>query len=684
MPDTRTDRSLPPDRAPAAASHDAPYRSALATAACAAATLLGWAIAPGPASIACFAVAYLAGGSATAVVAIRELVRGRLNIDLLMIAAAAGAAFLGQWTEGAVLLFLFSLSHTLEAYAMYRTTRSIDALLQLRPGEATLVIDGQEQRVPIERLEIGNLVRVRPGERFPVDGQVLEGETWADESTLTGESEPIAKEIDDPVFAGTINGAGSVLVRMTRGVADTTLERIVRMVREAQASQTPTQRFVESWQGPYAAFVLSASLLVFLGAWTFHDQRFGDAFYHAMVLLVVMSPCAVVIGSPAVTLSAIARAARGGVLFKGGGYLEILGEVDVIAFDKTGTITHGRPVVTEVWADEGASADQIVGWAAAVEQRSEHPLAAAVVAEAARRGVSVSGDLAEFHSHSGQGIHAHVGGTWIGVGREGLFDSHGLRLPDSVREAARQFRDRGQTALLVSATRDGAIHGGVIAVADEPRAQAREALRALRRLGVRRTVILTGDHDRVARAIAERVGAVEVRSGLLPEEKVVELRRLKGPGGRVAMVGDGVNDAPALATADVGIAMGGRGTDVALEVADVVLMSDDLGALPFAVWLSRQARLRIRQNLLIAFSMIGALTLASFFELRLWLGVLGHEGSTVVVVLNGLRLLWDRPPANLMREPAGPNRVANGPVAPETAPGPGTGRDDDRSGATVS
>ena len=272
-----------------------------------------------------FALAYLAGGAEATLEAVRQLLKGKLSIDLLMIAAAFGAAFIGEWLEGAILLFLFSLSHTLEAYAMYRTTRSIDALLQLRPREASRVRDGVEERVAIEGLIPSDRVIVRPGEQFPVDGQVVEGETSADESTLTGESEPVTKRLGDSVFAGTINGAGCVLIEMTREVADTTLERIVQMVREAQAAQTPTQRFVESWQGPYAGFVLAASAFVFLVSWLWQGTDAPHAFYHAMVLLVVMSPCAVVIGSPAVTLSAIARAARHGVLFKGGAYLEALG-----------------------------------------------------------------------------------------------------------------------------------------------------------------------------------------------------------------------------------------------------------------------------------------------------------------------------------------------------------------------
>lgn len=623
-----------------------PVAAAVATALCAALGLAGWLAGTGPPARAFYAASYLAGGTLTAITAVSELWRLRLGVDLLMLLAAAGAAALGDWGEGAVLLFLFSLSNTLEAYAMFRTTRSIDALIRLRPRDACLVRDGEETRVAVEMLQIGDTIRVRPGERFPVDGEVTEGTTWADEATLTGESEPVSKAVGQPVFAGTINGSGSVLVRMTRAVADTTLERIVRLVSDARATKTDAQLLVESWRGPYVAGVLAASVFVFIGAWFLHREGFADAFYHAMVMLVVASPCAVVVGPPAVLLSAIARAARHGVLFKGGAYLETLGEVDVIAFDKTGTVTPGKPVVTSVSADGAPGEVRLLGLAAAVERHSEHHLGAAVVAEAARRGLPHF-EVSEFEAHTGQGAHGHVEGAWVGIGRESLFESHGKRLPNPVTQAARRVREAGQTALIVLVEGVGTSEGGVIAVSDQPRADAAAALAALKASGVAQTVILTGDHERIAQAVAEKVGADRVLAGLMPDEKVVELQRLINGGHLVAMVGDGVNDAPALATAQVGIAMGAAGTDVALEVADVVLVRDDLRALAFAVWLSRLARRRVRQNLTFAFGVIGLLVLSSFFGLPLWMGVLGHEGSTLLVVLNGLRLLGDAAPAGL-------------------------------------
>ncbi|CAN5603594.1 N/A [soil metagenome] len=631
---------------PAIPNESPPMAPALATAICLVSGLAAWWL--GPTSwpgLLAFVLAYVAGGIGPVREAIAALAKGQPSVDLLMILAALGAATIGEWVEGTILLFLFSLSGTLEQFAMYRTTRSIGSLIQLRPREASRVENAREVRVLIEDLSIGDLVRIRPGERFPVDGQVVDGETWADESTLTGESRPVHKRPGQAVFAGTINGQGSVLARMTKAVADTTLERIVRMVQEAQAEKTPTQRFVESWQRPYVLGVLTASALMYLGSVWVRGQSRDDAFYHAMVLLVAASPCAVVVSSPSVILSAIARAGRHGVLFKGGRYLETIGKVNIIAFDKTGTITLGRPAVDLVWTPGELVEDEarLLQFAAMVEHRSEHPLALTIVREAERRGLDFDQDqngLSDFESHTGLGVHARAGGVWIGIGREELFESHRIAFPPEVLETARRHRETGKSALIVIVPAENL--AGVIVVSDQLRPEAPAALALLKQLGVSRLVILTGDHDRVARAIAERVHADEVRSGLLPDQKVFEIRRLVKSGQVVAMVGDGVNDAPALAMAPVGIAMGGAGTDVALEVADVVLMRDDLTALPFAVWLGRRALKRVRQNMTFAFSMIALLILSTFFGLPLWLGVIGHEGSTLLVVLNGLRLLWER------------------------------------------
>jgi Cd2+/Zn2+-exporting ATPase len=626
-----------------------PIAGVVATALCAALGIAAAALKHSGASttslpyVAAIVVAYLAGGFGPARHAVEALLRGQLNVDLLMIVAALGAALIGDALEGVVLLFLFSLSGTLEAFANYRTARSIESLVKLRPREALLIEDGGDRHVQVDDLRIGDVVRVRPGEAFPVDGAVLEGDTWADEATLTGESEPIPKAPGDAVYAGTINGQGSVTVRMTRAVADTTIERIVHMVQVAQAQKTPTQRLVESWQRPYVIGVFAAAALVFLFARLMHTASNYDAFYHAMVLLVAASPCAVVVSAPSVLLSAIARAGRHGILFKGGIHLEDLGKVDVMAFDKTGTVTVGKPSVTEIWTPAGIDQDRLLALAATVEHRSEHPLREPILAEAAqRRLVLLQAPLTDFNSHTGLGVHARVDDTWVGVGRERLFESHDVVIPDDLAHEAERIRGQGQTALLVIAS-DERIYG-VIGVADQLRPEAPATFAALKRLGLGKLVILSGDHPRVANAVAKHLGADDVRAGLMPDQKVTELRRLAEGGQTLAMVGDGVNDAPALATARVGIAMGGAGADVALEVADVVLMRDDLRALPTAVWLSRTARRRVQQNMIFAFGVIAVLVLGSFFELPLWLGVLGHEGSTVLVVFNGLRLMWQPVP----------------------------------------
>ncbi len=592
-----------------------------------------------------YAGAYVAGGFFPLVGVWNALRQKSVSVDLLMIVAALGAAVIGDWGEGVALLFLFSLSGALEAFATYRTTRSIESLIQLRPREALRVTSTSDEgkRVAVDDLQVGDLVRVRPGDRFPVDGVVADGETWADEATLTGESESIHKPVGAAVYSGTINGSGTVVVQMTKVVADSTLARIVHMVQAAQAQKTPTQQFVEAWQQPYVLAVMAAAVMTLLGTRIVHTSSWNDAFYHAMVLLVAASPCAVVVSSPSVMLSAIARAGRHGVMFKGGIHVESLGKIDVLALDKTGTVTVGKPSVTEIWTPAGTDEHRLLSLAAALERQSEHPLSVSVLDAVQQRGIEASAlPLTDFHSHTGLGVHARIGGTWIGVGREGLFSSHDLILDEIMLEQAERMRQLGQTALLVKTIEENLC--AVIGVADQLRPEAADTLAALKRLGIHRIVILTGDHERVARVIAQQLQADEVRAGLMPEQKVTELRKLTRLGQGVAMVGDGVNDAPALATARVGIAMGGAGTDVALEVADVVLMRDDLRALPFAFWISRRANQRVRQNMVFAFSMIAVLVLSSFFNLPLWLGVLGHEGSTVLVVFNGLRLLWEKPP----------------------------------------
>ncbi len=611
-----------------------------------------------------FILSYLTGGFGPARDLFRNLARGQLDINLLMIAAALGSAFIGHWGEGAVLLFLFSLSGALERYTMERAARSIESLVELRPDSALVLRDGVEVRVRVEEIRVEERVRSIPGERFAVDGVILEGETSADESTITGEAEPVDKAAGDRVFAGTVNLTGAPIVRVTKTPDETTLSRIVRAVQEARREKSTTERVVERWQKSYVLSVFAGSAVATAIPMLFLHHNFPDAFYHGMVLLVAASPCAVVIATPAAMLSAIAHAAHHGVLFKGSAHLERLGNVTALAIDKTGTITQGRSRVVDVRPENPAvAADELIRLGAAVEARSEHHTAKAVVAEAARRNLPLP-HTTEFESHSGLGTHAHVEGLWVGVGREALFTTHEVPIPEGALGEAEGLRARGQSALLViarsgggngpaprtagtvpPAPEDGVVASGAIGVADTIRPEARAAIQACRDMGIRHVAIITGDHARVAVPVGQEVGADEVRADLLPEEKVRAVRELLERWPNLAMVGDGVNDAPALATATVGIAMGGAGTDVALDTADVVLMRDDLRGIAFSIWLARRARRVVTQSLSIAFSVIGVLILSTVAGiLPLWLAVVCHEGSTLVVIANGVRLLGMRHP----------------------------------------
>ena len=613
-----------------------------------------------------YAISYVCGGWAPVKEVARAVFARRLDVNLLMVLAAVGAASIGEWGEGATLLFLFSLSGALEKYTLERTARSIEALIELRPDTALVLRNGTEQRVPVESIVVGERVRVLPGERLGVDGKVVEGVTTIDQSTITGESMPVSKRSGDPVFAGTLNQTGSIVVLVERPASETTLAHIVKTVREAQDAKADTEKFVQRWQKPYVLGVLITSTALalihyfFPAAATPPDKLLSTAVYHAMVLLVAASPCAVVIATPAATLAGITRAARSGVLFKGGAYLEKLAEISVLAFDKTGTITRGVPSVVSVWAGKvtgtagvppasgSLARDQyspeqfrILQLAASVEQRSNHPLAAAVTAEARARDLPLL-DVTDFESHTASGVHAHFDGLWIGVGKSEMFENHGYRLPGELLQRAERLRDEGQTVLLVLT---GAGEYGVIGVADAIRPEAREVLSQARTLGVKHILLLTGDHAQVAEAIAKSAGADQVRAGLLPENKVTELARAAKKYGPIAMIGDGVNDAPALAAADIGIAMGGAGTDVALETADVVLMKNDLHGITTALWLSQRTRAAIHRGLLFAFTVISVLVVGSMLNaLPLWLAVMCHEGSTVCTIFSGLYLLVERGP----------------------------------------
>ncbi|MFN0134862.1 MAG: heavy metal translocating P-type ATPase [Phycisphaerae bacterium] len=583
------------------------------------------------AAAAAITLAYLLGGLRTTVEAVRSLREGMPDINFLMIFAAVVSAALGYWDEGALLLFLFSLSDALERYAIERTRGGIRALMGLRPATAHVLRGEIETTIAIERVNVGDRLRVRPGERFPVDGAIDDGQTTVDESVLTGESAAVAKSIGHTVFAGTINLDGSIIVRMTRPAAESAIARIVALVESAQENKAAAQRVIERWQTPYVLTVLGVCALTIAG-YAIAGVGVAHAIQIGMILLVAASPCAVVLASPVAVLAAVTRGARIGVLFKGGAHLERLSNIDTLALDKTGTLTLGKPRVTQVRATSGTEAELLLV-AASVEAHSEHPLAKAVVAEAATRGVQPV-EVRDFVNRPGYGVVGVINGRRCVAGRAALFDELGIALPAELRSFAKD-KD-GQTYLLV--WREGGPMG-VITLADEIRPGAAEALRRIHAMGVRRVVMLTGDHEGPARRVAAALGIDEVRASLLPEDKLRHVRELAEHGG-VAMVGDGVNDAPALAAATVGVAMGHGGSDVALETADVVLMRDDLNRLADAVEIARRSRATIQQSLTFAFAVIAVLVLLTLTGvLTLPLAVVGHEGSTVLVVLNGLRLL---------------------------------------------
>ncbi len=584
-------------------------------------------------SVAFFVAAYVAGGYEGFIEAMKDLRHGRLNIDFLMIAAAVGAAFIGNWAEGAMLLFLFTLAEALEDYALDRTRSAVEALTKLRPNEATVRREDAEVRVPVEDVQVGEVVIVRPGEEIPLDGKVIHGETLVNQASITGESAPVHKGPGDDVFAGTMNLDGAIDVRVTKAAKDSTLAKIIEMVAEAQSQRAPTQRLIDRFAHPYAVGVLASVGLVLLVGVVLLDMPFNDVFYKAMTLLVVASPCALVISTPASVLSGIAAGARNGVLFKGGVHLENTAKVDVIAFDKTGTLTSGRPVVTDILSLNGISENELLRLAASAEIRSEHPIAQAIVEEAKKRGLEAPEPDA-FRAIPGKGVRAQVDGRELLVGSHRMVQEYGGGRP--IPAEALSLQHDGKTTIFV--LEKGRILG-LVAVADLPREQAAETIAELRKLGVKRIAMLTGDYEPVARNIARQLGVDEVYAELLPGDKVKVVRKLQKDGA-VGMVGDGINDAPALALADVGVAMGAAGTDVAMETADIVLMADDLNKLPFTFRLARKARAIIYQNLAFAILVIIGLIIATFtVRLSLPVAVVGHEGSTIIVVLNGLRLL---------------------------------------------
>lgn len=600
----------------------------------------------------CYVLAYVFGGFYTSREAIQSLRNRKFEIDTLMLVAAAGAAVLGEWAEGALLLFLFSLGHSLEHYALGRARRAIEALAKLAPQTAEVRREDQILEVRVEALLLGDTVIVRPNSRIPSDGFVVEGTSSVDQAPVTGESVPVDKSpVDDiekastqpdavaadrRVFAGTINGGGALEIQVTRLSNDTTLARVVRMVSEAETQKSPTQRFTDRFERAFVPAVLGlATMLMF--AWLVVDEPFRDSFYRAMAVLVAASPCALAIATPSAVLSGVARAARGGVLIKGGAPLENLGTLSAIAFDKTGTLTEGKPRVTDVVPMPGVAESELLSVAIAVESLSDHPLATAVVRDGRERvGDAIIPRAEDVRSITGRGVSAQVDGQPVLIGKRELFaEGDGAQLSGEINELVTKLERDGRTIMIV---RRANHYLGVLGLMDTPREAAREVVAHLRSLGIEHMIMISGDNPRVAEAVAAQVGIDEARGDLMPEDKVEAIKKL-GKERKIAMVGDGVNDAPAMAHATVGIAMGAVGSDVALETADVALMADELRNLPFVVGLSRRTSAVIRQNLWLSLGMVVILIPATIFGLNIGIAVLFHEGSTLVVVLNALRLL---------------------------------------------
>ncbi|MCB0518659.1 MAG: heavy metal translocating P-type ATPase [Saprospiraceae bacterium] len=609
---------------------------------------------PGWASLVCYIGAYFFGGFFTAKEAFETIRRGGFEIDFLMLVAAGGAAILGEWAEGAFLLFLFSLGHALEHFAMEKARKSIAALANLAPPTALVKRNGETMEVGIEELKIGDLIVVKPNTKIAADGVVVKGESAVNQAPITGESVPVDKfpssnpdkdfkdlsgiPAEHRAFAGAINGAGVLEVKVLKEAKDSTLSRLIKLVKEAETQKSPTQLFTDRFEKWFVPAVLALVVLLCF-AFLVLDEPFSQSFYRAMAVLVAASPCALAISTPSAVLAGVARAARAGVLIKGGAPLEDLGQLTAIAFDKTGTLTEGKPKFTGAVPFGETAKEDLLKVALAVEQTSDHPLAAAIVEGAKKElGGKTVPEAQDLQAITGRGVKANFEGETVHIGNRELFkELTGQPVPGGISGKMEELENEGHTAMIVHR---GDQYLGIISVMDVARPEAQVTLATLKTLGIRRMIMLTGDHQRVADAVAKSIGITDPMGNLMPEDKVETIEKLLQEEGKVAMVGDGVNDAPALAKSTVGIAMGAAGSDVALETADIALMGDKLETLPFAIGLSRKARSIIRQNLWISLGMVAVLVPLTILGIaEIGPAVVAHEGSTLVVVANALRLL---------------------------------------------
>ena len=595
---------------------------------------LGLLGAPEAARVGVFVAAIAVGGLPIFRAAIAGLRARHLDMNVLMAAATIGGAAIGEWAEAASVVVLFAAGNALQVYAIDRTRGAVRALSRLAPGEILVKQGSSERTVPVEAVSVGEVVVVRPGERVALDGVVVEGASTMDESPVTGESVPLEKVTGDGVFSGTLNGQGAILVRTTKVASDSTLQRIVRMVEEAQTKKAPAEQFVDRFSRIYTPIVVAAAAVLVVPGPLLLGASFGEWFYRALALLIIACPCALVISTPVTVVSGIGAASRRGILVKGGAALEAAGRLKALAFDKTGTLTEGRPVLESVRALQERDEGKVLGLTAALERRSEHPLAYAILSAAGEAGIELP-EVQGFRAIPGRGAEGMVGGERYLVGSPRLFEERDVPLDGAAEAELAKVGAAGETPVILGDERSPI---AILGLTDAVRPEARATLDALREAGVEELVMLTGDADAPARRVAESLG-ISYRAGLLPEDKVEAVRELVRKRGLVGMVGDGVNDAPAMSAASVGFAMGAAGTDVALESADVALMQDDLSKLAEAVKLSRSAEGIIRQNVFVSILIKGLFVLLAPFGLvALWLAVVADMGTSIAVTLNGLRL----------------------------------------------
>jgi len=599
-----------------------------------------------------FIIAFIFGGWFATLEAIDKIKKGEFEIDFLMLVAAAGAAYIGRWEEGALLLFLFSLGHALESYAMNKAKKSIEALGKISPKKAFVKKAGSVVEIPIEDLQLNDIIVIKPNTKIAADGVIIKGSSSINQASITGESMPVDKvaivevnnlpafneiDISNVVFSGTINGDNALEVQVLKLSKDSTVSRLIKMVSEAEAQKSPTQlqtKKFEKWFVPMIIVLVTSLCFAFL----IISETFDESFYRAITVLVAASPCALAISTPSAVLSGIARAAKSGVLIKGGRALEDLGSLTTIAFDKTGTLTEGKPKLTSIIPVNGFDKTKFLNIVLEVESLSNHPLAKAIANDIKSQfSMKVSNEATEIQAIQGKGVSAKWNGVGVFIGNEQLMIDHDITILDETKNKMNDLLSNGQTVMLV-AYKNELI--GLVSVMDLPRENAKRTLKSLRIIGIRKMIMLTGDHQNVGDSIAKQIGLTEARGNLLPEDKVKAIQELKHKYTKIAMVGDGVNDAPAMANSTVGIAMGVAGSDVALETADVALMSDKIENLPFVIGLSRKSKQIIKQNLWISMGIVAVLIPATILGYAtIGPAVIIHEGSTLLVVLNALRLL---------------------------------------------